>query len=193
VPTDALGGGTPPELEELSAAADDLFDASRSGDWQAAANGEKAASRAWDAFQQRQVPPRLATDMDRALRTLAAGIDARDRAKAGTGSIDVAQSALDLQLRYAPPTEIDLGRFEQWTRQILVDAAAGDVGGVRSAVSTMEWVRDRFAHAIESADLTAIDQSLVAMREGLLDGELKVTAEEAANLRRTLAGVEPVT
>jgi len=193
VPTDALGGGTPPELEKLSAAADDLFDASRSGDWQAAANGEKAASRAWDAFQQRQVPPRLATDMDRALRTLAAGIDARDRAKAGTGSIDVAQSALDLQLRYAPPTEIDLGRFEQWTRQILVDAAAGDVGGVRSAVSTMEWVRDRFAHAIESADLTAIDQSLVAMREGLLDGELKVTAEEAANLRRTLAGVEPVT
>ena len=191
VPTDALGGGTPPELEDLSADADDLFDASRSGDWQAAPNGEKAASRAWDAFQQRQVPPRLATDMDRALRTLAAGIDARDRAKAGTGSIDVAQSALDLQLRYAPPTEIDLGRFEQWTRQILVDAAAGDVGGVRSAVSTMEWVRDRFAHAIESADLTAIDQSLVVMREGLLDGELKVTAEEAANLRDTLAGIEP--
>ena len=55
----------------------------------------------------------------------------------------------------------------------------------------MEWVRDRFAHAIESADLTAIDQSLVAMREGLLDGELKVTAEEATNLRDTLAGVEP--
>ncbi len=193
VPTDALDGPTPPELEELSAAADNLFGATRSGGWQAAASSEKAASRAWDAFQERQVPPRLATDMDRALRALAAGIDDRDRAKAGTGAIDVAQSALDLELRYAPPTEVDLARFELWARQILVDAAADDIGGVRSAVSTMEWVRDRFAHTLKSADLTAIDNSLVVMREGLLDGELALTTAEAAHLRDILAGIEPAT
>ena len=191
VPTDALDDPAPPELEELSAAADDLFERRDPETGSAAASSERAASRAWDAFQQRQVPPRLATDMDRALRNLSAGIDARDRATAGTGAIDVAQSALDLELRYAPPTEIDLARFELWTRQILVDAAADDVGGVRSAVSTMEWVRDRFAHALESAELTAIDNSLVVMREGLLDGDLAVTTDAVAHLRDTLAGIEP--
>jgi hypothetical protein len=191
VPTDALDEPTPPELEELSAAADDLFDASRSGDWQAAASSQKAAARAWEIFRQRQVPPRLARDMDRALGASADGIDARDQAEAGTGAIDVAQSALDLALRYSPQPQIDLARFDLWARQILVDSAAEDVGGVRSAVSTMEWVRDRFAHTLDSADLTAIDSSLVVIREGLLDDELAVTTEEAAHLRDTLAGIEP--
>jgi hypothetical protein len=191
VPTDALGGPPPAELEDLSAAANDLFDATSSGDWKAGATGEKSALRAWDAYRQGQVPPRLATDMDRALRSLAGGIDARDQQQGGTGAIDVAQTALDLKLRHLPPTEVDLARFELWARQILVDSAAGDVGGMRSALSAMEWTRDRFAHTLQPADLTAIDSSLVAMREGLLDGEPDVTTDEAAHLRDTLAGLEP--
>jgi hypothetical protein len=41
---------------------------------------------------------------------------------------------------------------------------------------------------LAAADLTAIDQSLVVMREGLLDGEPAVTIREASRLRETLAG-----
>ena len=191
VPTDALDGPPPSELADLSAAASDALAATNAGDWSAAADGEKSANQGWDGYSPSQLPPRLAHDMDRALSALAEGIDARDRQLAGTGAIDVAQAALDLQLRYSPPAEIDLARFELWARQILVDAAANDAGGARSAVSTMEWVRDRFAHTLEPADLTAIDNSLVIMREGLLDGELPATEEEAKNLVDLLAAIQP--
>ena len=50
VPTDALDGPVPTELEALSAAADDVFDAAQSGDWNSAAAAEKAAAGAWDAI-----------------------------------------------------------------------------------------------------------------------------------------------
>ena len=53
----------------------------------------------------------------------------------------------------------------------------------------MEWVRDRFAHTLEPAELTAIDKSLVVMREGLLDGEPAVTTRQAVHLLDTLAGL----
>ena len=42
VPTDALDGPVPPELEALSAAANDLLDPAMSGDWSSAAAAEKA-------------------------------------------------------------------------------------------------------------------------------------------------------
>jgi hypothetical protein len=123
--------------------------------------------------------------MDRALRRLASGIEARDPVHAGTAAVDVAQSALDLELRYRPQPAIDLARFWVWGRQILVDVAAGDLGGVRSDVTTMEWIRDRFAHILARADLTALDATLVALREGVLDGDLDSVREETARLLGT--------
>lgn len=123
-----------------------------------------------------------------------AAIAKRDRKRAGTAAIDVAQSALDHELRYSPPAEIDLGRFELWANQILVDAAAGDVGGVRGDVTTMEWIRDRFAGTIDPADLTAIDAHLVALRETVANEiqDLKTASAEASELRDPLA-LGPVT
>jgi len=58
--------------------------------------------------------------MDRALKALNAAIAGRDKTRAGTAAVDVAQSALDLELRYRPPSEIDLGRFEL-ANQVLVE------------------------------------------------------------------------
>ncbi|MBA3370456.1 MAG: hypothetical protein H0T96_03265, partial [Thermoleophilaceae bacterium] len=52
-------------------------------------------------------------------------IDKRDRPRAGTAAIDVAQSALDLELRYRPPAEIDLGRFDRIKD---LDRPGGDAG-----------------------------------------------------------------
>ena len=78
-------------------------------------------------------------------------------------------------------------------RQILVDAAADDAGGVRSDVTTMEWIRDRFAHTIDPADLTAIDAHLGALRETVTNEttDLKTAAGEGRALRRPLQ-LEPV-
>ncbi|MGH2920330.1 MAG: hypothetical protein ACRDLS_17290, partial [Solirubrobacteraceae bacterium] len=95
----------------------------RSGTWAAASKRSRAAARAWTEFRRGPVPPRLASEMKRALRTLRAAIARRDRTRAGSAAIDVAQSALDLELRHRPQPEIDLGRFELWAHQVLVDAA----------------------------------------------------------------------
>jgi hypothetical protein len=179
VPTDALNGPEPPELKALSAAATDLLDPAIAGDWKSTAAAERAVTRAWDSYRQGEVPPRLAAEMDRALKALGSAINARDRAPAGTAAIDVAQSTLDLELRYRPPAEIDRARFELWARQILVDGAAGDMGGVNGDVATLDWVRDRFAHTIDAADMTRIDAHLEVLREAVVDVDIKAAVEEA--------------
>jgi hypothetical protein len=140
------------------------------------------AGPAWDSYRRGEVPPRLAAEMGRALKTLAAAIPAHDRTGAGKAAIDVAQSTLDLELRYRPPAEIDLARFELWTRQILVDGANGDMGGVNGDVATLDWVRDRFAHTVAAADLTRIDAHLEVLRDAVVNVDLKAAVDEAPRL-----------
>ena len=187
VPTDALEGPVPAELEAVSAAADRSLDAIQSSDWRAAMDGADKARGAWSEHRAGQVPPRLATEMNRALESLVAAIDARDQAEAGTAAIDVAQSALDLELRHLPPPEIDLARFELWARQIEVDASAQDIGGITGDVATMVWIRDRFAHSLEPADLTRIDAHLAELQGSVADKDSAAASDEAASLRSTLA------
>ena len=193
VPTDALGGPVPPELEALSAAANKLLDPVVSGNWSSAAAAEKAAAGAWGRYQQSEVPPRLAAEMDRALKTLGGAIDAHDQEQAGNAAIDVAQSTLDLELRYRPQTEIDLARFELWARQILVHGAAGDMGGVNGDVATLDWVRDRFAHTVEPADMTRIDTHLEVLREAVVDADLEAAADEAPRLLMAIEAARQTT
>lgn len=182
VPTDALPGTPPAELEELSAAANDLLDPPLAADWSATASAERAAAGAWDAYRKGDAPPRLAHEMDRALKDLTAGIDGRDQAATGTAAIDVAQSALDLELQYREQPEIDRDRFALWARQIAVDAAADDMGGVNGDVMVLDWIRDRFAHTIEPADMAAIDAHLEVLRDAVVDVDSKAAAEEAPRL-----------
>jgi hypothetical protein len=127
--------------------------------------------------------------MNRATRALRASIAKRAPARAGSAAIDVGQSALDLQLRYRPPAQIDLGRFRLWAEQTLVDAAAGDAGGVRGDVTTMEWIRDRFATQLSPANLTAVHAHLARLRESVADGnrDLKAARAEASRLRHPRA------
>ena len=193
VPTNAIDGPVPAELESLSARADDVFDSVSSGDWDSAKAALEPLTTAWDVSNGGEVPPYLATEMDRALDSLAAAVDARDRAQAGTAAIDVAQSAIDLQLRYRPPADIDRDRFELWARQVVVDAAAGDLAGMRGDVTTLEFIRDRFVHTLEQPDVIGLDVHLMELRNAVNDEDPAAGAEEAQSLRETLAGIEPST
>lgn len=190
VPTDALDGPVPAELQALSAAADKSFAAARSGNWKRAAASLDALSAAWKAYPLEQRSPRLASEMSRAFDRLSAAIDARNKARAGTAAIDVAQSTLDLELRYRPPAEIDRARFELWARQLLVDSTARNMDGVCGDVATLEWIRDRFAGTLDAVDRTRIDAQLVTLRSKVGDEDLRALAAGAARLRATLAGIE---
>jgi hypothetical protein len=191
VPTDAIGEPPPAELKTLSSAADRASSAVESNRWQAALAAARTATDAWQAYQRTgEVPPRLAPPVNRAITALLAGISARDLERAATAAIDVAQAALDLELRYRPPTAIDLARFGQWNRQLIVDARAGRLGAARGDVVTMEWTRDRFADSIAGADRTQIDTDLLVLGEGIQDEDLHAVAAQAAELRATLESVQ---
>ena len=189
VPTDALSEPPPPDLRTLERGAREAFDSARSQDWQAASASAEELNASWESYETGGVPPRLVPPMQRALNALTAAIEATDQALAGTAAIDVAQSALDFELRHRPPAEIDLARFELWARQIVVDAAADDPGAVAGDVATMEWIRDRFAEMIDPTDLTRIDTHLLELRGSVADQELDVAAREAPRLLNTLAGI----
>jgi hypothetical protein len=191
VPADAADPPVPPALDAMSAGADDAFDALQSKDWNAAATGERAAVRAWRDYQRGEVPRRLGLEMDTALDALATAIEGRDQTRAGTATIDVAQSTTDLMLRDRPPVEIDLARFELWARQILVDASAGDLGGVTGDVATMEWIRDRIAASLDSVDRTRIDTQLLTLSESVADKDLGAASHAAERLLGGVSRLEP--
>jgi hypothetical protein len=190
VPTDAAQGPAPTALTDISTAADGAFKAIQAGDAKGASSAAQNASAAWKSYQASGgLPPRLVNPMNRAIAALSASAGGVDQARAGTAAIDVAQAALDFELRYTTPGEIDLRRFEQWNRQLIVDAAANDLGGVSSDLATVEWVRDRFATSIPPVDMTIIDTHILAMRDAVLNKDVPAAGREAADLQQQLAGV----
>jgi hypothetical protein len=103
--------------------------------------------------------------MTTAIAGLGKAANARDEYKAATAAIDVAQAAVDIELRYRPPDEIDLARFELWARQTVVDTAAKRLGA--SAAT-----------------------SLLALREAEVDKDLAAVREAAARVSATAASLE---
>jgi hypothetical protein len=193
VPTDALDGPPPTELEQVSKGADSAFEGARSRDWRAASTAVEKLARAWGAYSNRSaVPPRLRPPMTSAIAGLTKALKARDEHEAATSSIDVAQAALDLKLRYLRPDEIDLARFELWARQTVVDAAAEQLGAVSGDVATLEWTRDRFADRLDPADQSQINSELLALREGEVDKDLEAVSEAAGRVLATAASLELV-
>jgi hypothetical protein len=172
VPTDELSGPVPAELETLLSGATEIL-----GKPKAPPATVARMMRAWRTYQAAgDVPPRLEPVMSSALKRLP------------NAAFDVANTALDLQLRYRPPAEIDRERFALWTRRLTVDANAGNAVGVTGDLVVLEWIRDRFAHTLDKVDRTRISTHLVELRTHVNDEELPAAAAEAARLRNTVIG-----
>jgi hypothetical protein len=187
VPTDALAGPTPAELETISAGAADVFDAARSRDWRTATPAVGPMTAAWDDFSVGDVPARLGAQMRRALRALGRSVDTRDPKMAAQGALDVANASLDLQLRYRPPAYIDAARLELWARQLILDAVARDAAAVLGDITTLEWIRDRIA--LEDHDAAGIDDQLRYLRAAAEAGELAVVVADSARLHESIVGI----
>jgi hypothetical protein len=184
-PTDAIVGPVPPELRWIAEGSDRLFASSLTteGQWRAADRTMADIRSAWtDLVAGGTVPPRLEGPTRRFVQALAKAVAARDRIRVSMASVDVSYAAVDLQLRFRPPTEIDALRFELWARRVLVDAAAGSLGGARSDLVTMEWIRDRFAHTLDPVTQTRIDTLLGDLGGAVVDRDLDGAAEAARDL-----------
>jgi hypothetical protein len=184
VPADAASGPTPVELKTLSNGAGQVFDAAGSGQWKAASAGIHEMKAAWSAYQAGQVPPRLAAEMGDALDALDQAVGGRVSRRAPQAALDVANASLDLQLRYRPPREINLARFELWARQLLADGAARNSAGVHGDVTTLGFIRDRIA--FDSAASERIDDQLRYLRAVAEAKEFKVAMKQAELLAAQL-------
>jgi hypothetical protein len=190
VPTDALEESPPTELESLLKSADDGFNAAQRRDWKVFQAAAEAVTATWDGYPEPgKVPPRLKPPVNVAVEALTRAAHARDARKAETAAIDVGQAVLDIELRYRPPAEIDLARFDLWARQLIVDAKANSLGGVNGDVASLEWTRDRLAASLEPADLTRFNTMLLTIREKVVDEALGAASARAARLRQIVAGV----
>jgi hypothetical protein len=186
VPADELPGPVPAALQTLSRGGDDVFAQAGSPDWGTASATVRRMTAAWRTYQQGQVPPRLVPGLRRALDGLTRAVAARNSGTARHQAIAAGQAALDLQLRYRDPAEIDRGRAELWTRQVLVDAAARDTGSVTGDIATIKLIRNRFEHALDPLDRTRVDNHLLELETKLVDGDIRAVSAEAARLRNTL-------
>ena len=189
VPADALPGPTPAELDLLSSGADDALNTVRSRDWKATSATVQKMTSAWRTFRGGEVPQRLGVRMDQALGTLTAAVGARNSRTAPQAALDVANASLDLQLRYRPPAQINLARFELWTRQLALDAAARNPAAVQGDVTTLSWIRDRIA--LDGPDGNGIDDQLRYLTSVADAHEFQVAIGQAARLRETLTGRKP--
>jgi hypothetical protein len=113
-PTDGLHRPEPPALQRLSTAANGLVGSAQTGDWRGATATLRRMTAAWRGLRARRRPPLVVGEMDAAVRRLARAVAARRATKAGLAALDVRQAALDLELQYRPPAEIDRQRFELW-------------------------------------------------------------------------------
>jgi hypothetical protein len=189
VPTDVLSGPPPTELETLSSGALDIFDAARSEDWNAALATVEKMNGAWETYRTDEVPRMIEPRMSNDLAALAETVRARDAAQARQAAIDTAQWSFDLRLQYRPTTEIDLARFDLWVAQLLLDATAGDAAAVNGDFFTLDYIRDRFLHTLDGADVIRINTALEELQGAVGDEDLAAAADAAERLRNTLGQV----
>lgn len=188
VPTDSLTAPTPTEIKTLFSGATKIFGAALSEDWNAASITVDTMIAAWDTYRSTAVPRMLDARMTWALSELVASVDARQPIESRQSAINVARASLDFQLRYRPVVEIDFALFDLWAAQILVDAAANDLGGVVSDVTTLEWVWDRIAHTL--SDASSVRVLLKDLRVAADTKDLTAATDAAGRLRTHLDGLK---
>ena len=186
VPTDASSPAVPAQLTTISDQALSIYDAVGDGGWRAAKAAVERIRTTWNSYRDGDVPRLIGSWMDRAVARLERAVDARAAGRAQHQAIEVARSALDLQLRFRPVTEVDVARMDLWAAQLLIDEAAGDDAGVAADAFAMDYVRDRIRTTLDDATLAEVNTELGDIQIAVVDEEPAAAAEQAAALRGTL-------
>ena len=190
VPTDALAEPPPAELLVLTSGAADILDAVQADNQEAAASAFDAMTAAWEAYQAGDVPPLIESQMTAALAALGEAVEAGDPAETGQAAIGVAHASLSLELRFRQPAEIDLARFDLWTRQLVLDAGIEDSAAVSGDVISMAWVWDRVSHSVDLSTAEYVDDQLTRLRAAAELGDYSAASAIATQLHDFLDGVK---
>lgn len=186
--TDRLSGPPPAELRTLHTAAWGLADAARLGEWSAVASIQGRIAGAWGKVVA-VAPPLVSAAMKGALGALATAVRKRDVAATVQAAIDVAQSSIDIALRYRPVPAVDIARFHLHAQQLRLHAAGGDRGGVTGEAATLEWVHQRVAGHLPEDSRGRIAGQLTQLRAAVNAGDLLGAGDVAARLAADLNSV----
>ena len=185
-PTDVVGTEIPNELKLLSSSAWGILENARLEDWDGATPTLGRINRLWKAVKADQ-PPRVVATMRKALRALARGVKKQNPGVTAQAAVDVAQAAIDLQLRYGG--RVDVARFHLHSQQLRVHAAADNAAGVTGEVGTLEWIRDRIASEFDAATQVDLDAGLRDLRTAADAGNLAASSDIAARLAARIRSV----
>jgi hypothetical protein len=177
VPTDAADSPMPAGLEHLYADARSVVETGS-----AAAVGRLSAD--WSGVPRDDTPRLMIPVVSSALH----GVEhASSTAAARQAAVDLALRALDLQLRYRDPVDVNRDRVVIWCDQLLLDAARHDVGAVGSDIFTIYYLRDRVQADVPTGVATAYNHLLGALEEASLTHDLPGAARAASKLRTVIA------
>jgi hypothetical protein len=190
VPTDASSGPMPAELSTMGAGWNAVFGAAHSGDWRAASAAVDDMATAWRTYRTGEVPRLIEPVLTKALADLSAAVRAKDTLRSEQLSIAVAQSTLDLELRYRPTTDVDLARVDLWAARVLADTAARDAGALRGDVFALMYIRDRILGSISDADMTRINNRVLDLQVASPEQDFAVASAAARQLRDIIAGLK---
>ncbi len=190
-PTDALPGPPPADLRAFRTGAAAALDAIRAGDWAAASSATTALGADWARYRTGDVSTMVAERMDVAIKALTQATGKEDDARAEQAAIDVTRSALDLELRHRPASEIDLARFGVWLEQIRLDAAAKDAGNLYGDFFGLDYTRERFLHRLDAGTTADINFELEELLTAIGDEDFAVTASIAERMLVALPGIAP--
>ena len=102
-------------------------------------------------------------------------------------AIDVARLVNDLTLRYRPIPEVDLDRIGLWGAQLILDAGAEDLEGVRSDNFAVDYARERIVGGVADEIVNELNATLDELQIAIDDEDFGAIAE-AAQAIRDLAG-----
>jgi hypothetical protein len=188
VPTDGASEPVPESLVTIIDGAATIFAAADAGSWDAASAAVEDMTTAWADYAAGGVPRLVEPLLADALEALGQAVNAQDAEAARQAAINVAQWSRDLQLRYRPVTEVDLGRFDLWLAQLQLDAAAEDADGVNGDLLTLDYVRDRILHALDASTVAELNLALEELQTAVTDGDFASATGIAQGLRDLVAG-----
>ena len=188
-PTDASSAPLPAALATMQTDADTLIDAAASGDWNTADASVAELQHAHAALTEDEVPVLIRPWLDHAVRSVVSAVHARDAVAARQGAIDAQQRILDIELRYRPPVEINLDRFDLWAAQLQADAANHDAEAVNGDVFSLFYIRDRIIDSLTPEQVTAVNTQVGHLQVAAPDGELARATKAAGALRDAIATI----
>ena len=190
VPVDAAGGPVPAGLTALASGAAAVFDAAGAGRWPAVRARVGTMDAAWKRLAGGEVPKLLAGQLTSTMGALTRAAAGRDPGRVGQAALRVEQAALDLQLRWRAPAEVDLDRLDLWARQLLVDAAGKDQGAVAGDAATLRVIWDRAGHQADPAAERVV-AALAALGKVADGNDRKAAGAAVPPLRTALAKLAP--